>query len=61
MIWNHPLLRRVTLMDLTEMFAGVIWIAAISMVFVTEVLHQSTEWFGYINAGYYLELSSAGS
>lgn len=54
MIWNHPLLRRVTLMDLTEMFAGVIWIAAISMVFVTEVLHQSTEWFGYINAGYYL-------
>lgn len=53
-IWKHPVLRRVTLMDITEMFAGVIWIAAISMVFVTEVLHKGAEWFGYINAGYYL-------
>ena len=39
---------------LNETFAGTIWIGAITMAYVTTVLHKGEEWWGYINTSYYV-------
>lgn len=54
LLFHHPSLRTVTLMDLIETFAGTIWIGAITMAYVTTVLHKGEEWWGYINTSYYV-------
>ncbi|UYX54427.1 MFS transporter [Bacillus thuringiensis] len=54
LLFQHPSLRIVTLMDLIETFAGTIWIGAITMAYVTTVLHKGEEWWGYINTSYYV-------
>ncbi|PGU35283.1 MFS transporter [Bacillus cereus] len=54
LLFQHPSLRTVTLMDLIETFAGTIWIGAITMAYVTTVLHKGEEWWGYINTSYYV-------
>ncbi|EJR60734.1 hypothetical protein IIO_03068 [Bacillus cereus VD115] len=54
LLFHHPSLRTVTLMDLIENFAGTIWIGAITMAYVTTVLHKEEEWWGYINTSYYV-------
>lgn len=41
-------------MDLIETFAGTIWIGAITMAYVTTILHKGEEWWGYINTSYYV-------
>ncbi len=41
-------------MDVSEGIAGAVWIGAITLVFVTEALNQTTEWWGYINSAYYI-------
>ncbi len=53
LLFQHPSLRIVTLMDLIETFAGTIWIGAITMAYVTTALHKGEEWWGYINTSYY--------
>ncbi|MFC4075710.1 MFS transporter [Salinithrix halophila] len=52
-IWSNPVLRRVTLMDLIETLSASVWVGAILLVFVKEVLHRGEIWWGYINASYY--------
>ncbi|MGF2715565.1 MFS transporter [Bacillus cereus] len=52
--FQHPSLRIVTIMDLIETFAGTIWIGAITMAYVTTVLHKGEDWWGYINTSYYV-------
>ncbi|MFE6137308.1 MFS transporter [Bacillus sp. NPDC057893] len=54
LLFQHPSLRTVTLMDLIETFAGTIWIGAITMAYVTTALHKGEEWWGYINTSYYV-------
>ncbi|KWU65379.1 macrolide transporter [Bacillus mycoides] len=54
MLFQHPSLRIVTIMDLIETFAGTIWIGAITMAYVTTVLHKGEDWWGYINTSYYV-------
>ncbi|WP_141436529.1 MFS transporter [Bacillus cereus] len=54
LLFQHPSLRTVTLMDLIETFAGTIWIGAITMAYVTTILHKGEEWWGYINTSYYV-------
>ncbi|PGB04703.1 MFS transporter [Bacillus toyonensis] len=54
LLFQNPSLRTVTLMDLIETFAGTIWIGAITMAYVTTVLHKGEEWWGYINTSYYV-------
>lgn len=46
-------MRTITLMDLLEGVASGIWIGAISLAFVSEVLDEGEEWWGYINTAYY--------
>ncbi|EJV87999.1 MFS transporter [Bacillus mycoides] len=54
LLFQHPSLRIVTIMDLIETFAGTIWIGAITMAYVTTVLHKGEDWWGYINTSYYV-------
>ncbi|WP_145037761.1 MFS transporter [Paenibacillus sp. Y412MC10] len=53
-LWRNPTLRIVTIMDMVEGIAGTIWVGAITLVYVKEVLHQSEAWWGFINASYYV-------
>lgn len=53
-LFQHPQLRKVTIMDTIEGIAGGIWIGGILLVFVEEVLHRGEEWWGYINASYFV-------
>ena len=54
LLFQNPSLRTVTYMDLIETFAGTIWIGAITMAYVTTILHKGEEWWGYINTSYYV-------
>lgn len=54
LLFQNPSLRTVTCMDLIETFAGTIWIGAITMAYVTTILHKGEEWWGYINTSYYV-------
>ncbi len=54
LLFQNPFLRTVTCMDLIETFAGTIWIGAITMAYVTTVLHKGEEWWGFINTSYYV-------
>ncbi|MDP7978102.1 MFS transporter [Bacillus sp. WLY-B-L8] len=53
-LWSNSTLRLVTLMDVIEGIAGQIWVGAITLVYVKEILHKGEQWWGYINASYYI-------
>ncbi len=48
---NH--MRTITIMDIMEGIASGIWIGAITLVFVHEVLKKGEQWWGFINSGYF--------
>lgn len=52
-IWQSPSLKAITLMNISETIASVVWIAAILYIYVEEVLHVSTAWWGYINGAFF--------
>lgn len=60
-IRNVPLLRQLVALDVVMGIAGAVWIAAILLPYVLEVLGQGEEWWGYINAGYLLGSISGGT
>lgn len=47
-----PAVRALVQMDLIEIFANTVWISAIVLVLVQEVLHLSSDWWGFVNATY---------
>ena len=53
-LWSNSTLRLVTLMDVIEGIAGQIWVGAMTLVYVKEILHKGEQWWGYINASYYI-------
>lgn len=53
-LFQHKGLRIVIIMDLMESWVGTIWIGAVTLTYVEEVLGKSETWWGYINGGYYL-------
>ncbi|MDQ0891398.1 putative MFS family arabinose efflux permease [Paenibacillus sp. V4I9] len=59
-IWRTPTLRIVMMMDVIEGIANGVWAGAISLVYVNEVLHRGTDWFGFINASYFIGTISGG-
>ncbi|KIL51542.1 hypothetical protein KP77_10540 [Jeotgalibacillus alimentarius] len=59
-ILRSPFLRVVTLVELIEVNAGVVWIAAIVYVYVAEVLQAGEPWWGYINSSYFAGLIAGG-
>ncbi|MFK8913181.1 MFS transporter [Shouchella clausii] len=52
-ILNKPYLRAISVADVLENSANVVWIAAILYVYVDEVLGTGEEWWGYINASFF--------
>ncbi|MGE6631666.1 MFS transporter [Bacillus sp. NPDC077027] len=53
-IWQNKTIRTLTFMDFCENMAGAIWIGAITLVFVTQELGETKDWWGFINAAYYV-------
>jgi len=54
LLWKNHKVRAVTLMDVSEGIAGSVWMGAITLIFVSEALNETTEWWGYINSAYNL-------
>ncbi|MBA4493070.1 MFS transporter [Paenactinomyces guangxiensis] len=52
-LFSHPILKRVTLMDVLEHIAGTVWTGAIILAFVSRVLHKDETWWGFINGSYF--------
>ncbi|MET3288475.1 UNVERIFIED_CONTAM: MFS family permease [Brevibacillus sp. OAP136] len=59
-IWTMKPIRILTTMDFLEGIAGGVWMAAILLVYVNEVLHQGEQWWGFINASYFLGTIAGG-
>ncbi|AJD89687.1 hypothetical protein JMA_03700 [Jeotgalibacillus malaysiensis] len=59
-IVKSPFLRLVTVVELVEVNAGVVWIAAIMYVYVAEVLQAGEPWWGYINSSFFAGLIAGG-
>jgi len=49
-LWIHKRIRALVIMDIIESLVGTVWIGAITLSFVKEVLGKGEEWWGYINA-----------
>ncbi|HEY2491458.1 MAG TPA: MFS transporter [Paenibacillus sp.] len=52
-LWHSPRLRALTIMDMTDMLGGSVWVGAFMLLFVKEVLLKDEQWWGYINASYF--------
>lgn len=52
-LFTHPKVKGITLMDIIYGFGGSVWIGAVTLAFVTEVYHLGEAWWGYINAAYF--------
>ncbi|MFT8928899.1 MAG: MFS transporter [Sporolactobacillus sp.] len=59
-IGQRPVLRLVTLTDAIREIASVVWMAAILLVFVHQVLRVSAAWWGWINFSYFAGLIVSG-
>ncbi|MFC4098140.1 MFS transporter [Paenibacillus xanthanilyticus] len=59
-IWNRPILRVVTTMDVTESIANGVWVAAVLLIYVEDVLGKGADWFGFMNAAYFAGTISGG-
>ncbi|TQR23433.1 MFS transporter [Bacillus safensis] len=53
-IWTNKTVRTLTFMDVCENIAGALWVGPVTLAFVTLVLKQGEEWWGFINAAYYI-------
>lgn len=53
-IRTHEIIKTVVVMDVLESIANTAWVSAIILVFVRKVLHVSDNWWGYINATYFI-------
>lgn len=52
-LWRHPTLRLLLTMEIVEGAVGASWIGALLLVYVTEQIHEGTEWYGFLNGGYF--------
>ncbi|MGD8191633.1 MFS transporter [Brevibacillus ginsengisoli] len=59
-IWNQPSLRTVILSEVIDGLAGGVWISAILLVYVKEALLQGAEWWGFLNASYFIGMILGG-
>ena len=48
------MIRNLTLMDLFEALANVVWTSAFILAFTHEILGKGSEWWGFINASYWV-------
>ncbi len=60
LLFSHPLLKRVAMIDFLDYTASSIWIGAITLTFVDKILHEPHSWWGWLNSGYFLGTMIAG-
>lgn len=60
-IWRNPAVRTVNIMGVLESLASTVWVAAILYIYVEEALQVGEEWWGYINASFFLGLILGGA
>ncbi|MDW2800205.1 hypothetical protein RZO55_21785, partial [Clostridium boliviensis] len=48
------IIRNLTLMDIFETLANVVWTSAFILAFTYEILGKGSEWWGFINASYWV-------
>lgn len=53
-VLTYPIIRTVTMMDFFENLANVVWTSAFILVFTTEILGKGSEWWGFLNASYWI-------
>ncbi|MGG0797236.1 hypothetical protein ABE137_25165 [Brevibacillus laterosporus] len=63
--WSVYILRSralftLTCMDVLESLAGAIYVAAIMLFYVSDVLGKGQEWWGYLNASYFVGMIAGG-
>ena len=49
-----PVIRHLTVMDLFEGLANVVWASAFILAFTHHILEKGSEWWGFINASYWV-------
>ncbi len=49
-----PVIRNITSMDLLESLANVVWASAFILAFTHDILGKGSEWWGFINASYWV-------
>ncbi|MCD7036026.1 MFS transporter [Metabacillus sp. GX 13764] len=59
-IWKVPALRTIHILLILETATGAVWIAALLYIYVKEQLQMGEEWWGYINASFFLGLIAGG-
>ncbi|WP_265455709.1 MFS transporter [Enterococcus sp. HY326] len=52
-VMQQPLLRTVLLLNIFEAVANSVWVSSIILVFVTEFMEKTDNWWGYINATFF--------
>lgn len=59
-IYQKPDMRMLTILEMLSMFGRSIWTGAIILVYVSDVLHRSETWWGFINASYFAGTITGG-
>lgn len=53
-IREEPVVKLVLVMDVLESIANTAWVSSIILVYVNTFLHKGDQWWGYINATFFL-------
>ncbi|RHW42061.1 MFS transporter [Neobacillus notoginsengisoli] len=59
-IWKSPQLRTISTMNVLESLGNGVWVAAILLVYVNEVLHKGEQWWGFINGAFFAGMFLGG-
>lgn len=59
-IRDNPVIRDITIMDIIENFANVIWTSSYLLAFTTTILLTSETWWGYQGSAYFLGIIVGG-
>ncbi|TKI57091.1 MFS transporter [Brevibacillus antibioticus] len=59
-IFRTPTIRTLTIAELLDSIANVVWIAAIIYVFIEDALRSGEEWWGYLNSLFFAGLLLGG-
>jgi len=59
-IWKSPQLRTISFMNILESLGNGVWVAAILLIYVNEVLHKGEQWWGFINGAFFAGMFLGG-
>ncbi|CEG27302.1 MFS transporter [Bacillus sp. B-jedd] len=59
-IWQSPQLRTISFMNVLESLGNGVWVAAILLIYVNEVLNKGEQWWGFINGAFFAGMFLGG-